>query len=93
MPSGASEKVIPYLAISPILLLMERIICAAGLRHCDTIFYKAIMPVAYADNVDIIGRSDSDVAVTLSKFTEESWSIGLAVNESKTFYQQPRILA
>ena len=37
-------------------ILMEKIICAAGLRHTGTIFYKSIMPLAYADDVDIIGR-------------------------------------
>ena len=38
-------------------ILMEKIICAAGLRHTGTIIYKSIMPLAYADDVDIIGRS------------------------------------
>ena len=42
-------------------ILMERIICAAGLRHSGTIFYKSVMPLAYANDVDIIGRSDREV--------------------------------
>ena len=62
---------------------MERIICAAGLRHSDTIFYKSVIPLAYADDVDIIGRS---ICEEVSKFAEEARSIGLAVNESKTKY-------
>ena len=41
------------------------------------------MPLAYADDVDIIARSDREVAVAFAKFAEEAWSIGLAVNESK----------
>ena len=65
-------------------ILMERIICAAGLRHTGTIFYKSVMPLAYADDIDIIGRSEREVAVAFSKFTEEARSIGLAVNENKT---------
>ena len=74
---------------------MERIICAAELRHSGKIFYKNVMPLAYADHVDIIGRSDRKVAVAFSKFAEETRSIGLTVNEGKTKYlhQQPRILA
>ena len=67
-------------------ILIERIICAAGLRHGGTISYKSVMPLAYADDVDIIGRSDSEVAVTFSKFAEEVRSISLAVDESKTKY-------
>ena len=41
-------------------ILMEKIICSAGLRHTGTIFYKSIMPVAYAHDVDIIGRRDRE---------------------------------
>ena len=44
------------------------------------------MPLAYADDVDILGRIDREVAVAFSKFAEESRSIGLAVNESKKKY-------
>ena len=61
-------------------ILMEKIICAASLRHTGTIFYKN------ADDVDIIGRSICEVEAAFSKFAEEARSIGLAVNES--FYQQ-----
>ena len=57
---------------------------AAGLRHTDTIFYKSIMPLAYADDIDIIGRSEREVAVEFSKFAQEARSIGFAVNEDKT---------
>ena len=42
------------------------------------------MPLAYADDVDIIGRSICEVAAAFSKFAEKARSIGLAVNESKT---------
>ena len=44
------------------------------------------MPLTYADDVDIIGRSDREVAVAFPKFAEEARSIGLAVNENKTKY-------
>ena len=62
---------------------MEKIICAAGLRHTGKFFYKSIMPLAYADDIDIIGRSISKVEAAFSKFAEEARSIRLAVNESK----------
>ena len=50
---------------------MERISWAAGLGHNGTIFYKSVMPLVYADDVDLIGRSDREVAVALSKFAEK----------------------
>jgi len=67
-------------------LLMEKIISAAGLKHNGTIFYKSVMPLAYADDVDIIGRSKREVSAAFSKFVEEAQSLGLAVNEDKTKY-------
>ena len=42
------------------------------------------MPLAYADDIDIIGRSNCEVEATFSKFAEKARIIGLAVNESKT---------
>ena len=67
-------------------ILREEIICEVGLRHIGTIFYKSIMHLAYADDVDIIGRSICEVEAAFSKFAEEARSIGLAVHESKTKY-------
>ena len=46
-------------------------------------FYERVMPLAYADDVDIIGRSDGEVAVAFSKFAEETRSIDLAVKSRK----------
>ena len=85
MPSGTSDKVIPYPAVSS-TSLWEKIICVAGLIHTGTIFYKSIMSLAYADDVEIIGRSICEVEAAFSKFAEKAWSIGLVVNESKTKY-------
>ena len=48
--------------------------CAAGLRHTCTVFYKSILPLAYADDVDIIGRSICEVEAAFSKFAEEARS-------------------
>ena len=62
---------------------MERMICAAGLRHSSIVFYKSVMTLANANDV---GRSGREVAVAFSKFAKEVESIGLAVNESKTKY-------
>ena len=67
-------------------ILIERNISAAGLRHSGTIFYKSVMLLAYADDVDIIGSIICEVEADFSKFAEEARSVGLAVNESKTKY-------
>ena len=67
-------------------ILMERIICAAGLMCTGIIFYKSVMPLAYADDIESIGSREREVAVAFSKFAKEVRGIGLAVNESKTKY-------
>ena len=55
-----------------------------SLRFTGTTFYKSVMPLAYAYDIDIIGRSKREVAAAFSKFAEEARNIGLAVNENKT---------
>ena len=67
-------------------IFMQRINCASGLSHSGTIFYKSVMPLEYADDADIIGGSDCEVAVAFSMCAEEVRSIGLAANESKLRY-------
>ena len=44
------------------------------------------MPLVYADDFDIIDRSNCEVEEAFFKFAEEARSIGLAVNESKIKY-------
>jgi hypothetical protein len=67
-------------------LVMEKIMRTAELVHNGTIFYKSVMPLAYADDVDIIGRSSREVSAAFTRFEEASKNMGLAVNENKTKY-------
>ena len=67
-------------------LVMEKIMRTAELVHSGTIFYKSVMPLAYADDVDIIGRSSREVSAAFTRFEEVSKTMGLAVNENKTKY-------
>lgn len=67
-------------------LMMERIVRAADLRNPGTIFYKSVMLLAYADDIDIIGSSNREVCAAFSSLERESRRLGLAVNEDKTKY-------
>ena len=60
--------------------------CTAGFRHNGTIFYESVMPLAYADDVDIIGGKKRDVSAAFSQLVQEAHKVGLAVNEDKTKY-------
>ena len=63
---------------------MEKFISAVVLRHTGIIFCKSNMPLTYADDIDIIGRSICEVEAAFSKFSEDARSICLVVNESRT---------
>ena len=51
-----------------------------------TIFYKSVQLLAYADDIDIIGRTMRDVTAAFSAIERESVKVGLALNKGKTKY-------
>ena len=62
----------------------------AGVHRNDTIFYKSVQLLAYADDFDIIGRTMRDIPAAYSAIERESPKLGLAVNEGKTKYMLSR---
>jgi sorting nexin-29 len=40
---------------------LEKVIRDSGIQTTGTIFYKSVQILAYADDVDITGRSESDI--------------------------------
>ena len=65
---------------------MESVLRKTGVDCNGTIFYKSVQLLAYADDIDIIGRTMRDVTAVLSAIERESGKMGLAVNEGKTKY-------
>ena len=47
---------------------------------------KIVKMLAYADDIDIIGRTKRNVTAAFSAIERESTKMGLAVNEGKTKY-------
>ena len=66
--------------------VMEGVLRKAGVHRNGTIFYKCVQLLAYADDIDIIGRCKRDVTAAFSAIEKESSRVGLAVNEGKTKY-------
>ena len=56
-------------------IIMMQIICAATQKHNVIIFYKIVMAFAYADDIDIIGRSKQKVWLAFSKFVGEAQKV------------------
>ena len=49
-------------------------------------FRKNVQLIAYADDIDIIGRTKRDVTLAFSAIEREPTKMGLTVNEGKTKY-------
>ena len=67
-------------------LIMEAVIRKAGVNQDGNIFYKSVQLLAYADDIDIIGRTQRDVTAAFSAIEKESAKMGLMVNHEKTKY-------
>ena len=65
---------------------MESALRKTGVHRNGTIFYKSVQLFAYADDIDIIGRTMQDITAGFSAIERESTKVGLAVNEGKTKY-------
>ena len=65
---------------------MESVLRKALMHRNGTIFQKSVRLLAYADDIDIIERTNRDVTTAFSAIEWESTKMGLAVNESQTKY-------
>ncbi|XP_073814500.1 uncharacterized protein [Musca autumnalis] len=65
-------------------ILLEKVIRDAKVKRNGTIYTNSHMLLAYADDIDIMGRSVKEVTDTFAKVERESAKVGLAVNGVKT---------
>lgn len=72
--------------LAPILfnLVLEKVIREMKIHSAGTIATKSYQIVGYADDMNIVGRTVSDVKETYCKLEEEARKVGLVVNEEKT---------
>ena len=66
--------------------LMESALRKAAVHRNGTIFYKSVQLLAYADDIDIIGRTMREVTAAFSAIERESAKMDLAINEGKMKY-------
>ena len=66
--------------------VMESVLRKAGVHRSGTIFQKSVHLLAYADDIDIIGRTKRDLIAAFSAIEWESTKMGLAVNEGRIKY-------
>jgi hypothetical protein len=67
-------------------VVLEVIVRRANLQTTGTIFNKERQLLAYADDIDIVGRSQAAVRDAYLALEEEAAKVGLRINEQKTKY-------
>jgi endonuclease/exonuclease/phosphatase family metal-dependent hydrolase len=67
-------------------VVLEVIVRRANMQTSGTIFNKQTQLLAYADDIDIIGRSQAAVREAFLALEREANKVGLKINESKTKY-------
>jgi hypothetical protein len=66
--------------------VLEIIVRRAYLQTTGTIYNKEIQLLAYADDIDIVGRSQSAVRDSYLALEREAAKVGLKINEQKIKY-------
>ena len=63
---------------------MESVLRKAVVHRTGTIFQKSFQLLAYADDIDIKGRTKRDVTAAFNAMGRQSTKMGLAANKGKT---------
>jgi hypothetical protein len=67
-------------------VMLEVIVRRATLQTTGTIYSKETQLLAYADDIDIVGRSQSAIRDAYLALEEEAAKVRLKINEQKTKY-------
>jgi hypothetical protein len=67
-------------------VVLEVIVRRANLQTTGTIYNKETQLLAYADDIDIVGRSQSAIRNAYLAMEKEAAKVGLKINEHKTKY-------
>ena len=63
---------------------LEKVVRDATLNIRGTIFYKSVQILAYADDIDIIGRTQSQMIEAFNSLEKAAKDMNLLVNQDKT---------
>ncbi|CAD7087998.1 unnamed protein product [Hermetia illucens] len=67
-------------------LALEKVIRDAEVNARGTILFKSTQLLAYADDIDIMGRTTRDVQTAFIQIEQAARDLGLHINEGKTKY-------
>ncbi|GFV67993.1 reverse transcriptase domain-containing protein [Trichonephila clavipes] len=69
-------------------LVLEKCIRDSGLDRSGTLWNRSLQLLAYADDIDIIGRSEKAVKEAFQAFEISATNMGLTINEDKTKFME-----
>ena len=77
---------------------MEKVVRDAALNIRGTVFYKSVQIIAYADDIDIIGRTQSAMIEAFSSLEKAAKDMNLLVNQEKnqihaSYKEEPHTLS
>ena len=67
-------------------IALEKVILDAQINTKGNIFHRSVQILAYADDIDIIARSQSALKETFTRLEESARKMNLRINEEKTKY-------
>ena len=67
-------------------IALEKVIRDTAVNITGTIFYKSVQILAHADNIDIIGRTQSATIEAFTSLEKASKSMTMFTNQEKTKY-------
>jgi hypothetical protein len=70
---------------------LEKVVRNAGIQTNGTIFYKSVQLLSYADDIDIIARSQTALKEASLSLERAAGEMGLKINEEKTKYLTMRV--
>jgi sorting nexin-29 len=74
------------LACLPFNIALEKVIRDAAINIRGTIFYKSIQILAYADDIDVIGRTESAMIEAFTSLEKAAKDMNLFINQEKIKY-------
>ncbi|GFY03043.1 transposable element Tc3 transposase [Trichonephila clavipes] len=69
-------------------LVLEKCILDSGLDRSGTLWNRSLQLLAYADDIDIIGRSEKAVKEDFQALEISATNMGLTINEDKTKFME-----
>jgi hypothetical protein len=69
-------------------IALEKVIRDSGIERRGATYHKSVQVLAYADDLDIIGRSERAIREAFTKLDKEAQLMGLKINETKTKYME-----